>query len=88
MFRSVIAKYGYSSGIAYWEIEADDRNESELKIGVTTNRDFNFNTTFCDHEFGWAFYALGSLRHNNSNTGPGFGRRLKNGVFGVCLNMN
>ncbi|CAD8208157.1 unnamed protein product [Paramecium octaurelia] len=88
-FRTVVAKHGYESGIAYWEIETDDRNESELKIGVTKSKDFDLNKTcFCDYDFGWAFFTQGSLRHNHPNSGPVFAKRLKYGVFGVCLNMN
>lgn len=59
MFRSAVATHGFMGGINYWEIEADDRTENELKIGVTTQRDFNYNTAFCDFEYGWAYYGLG-----------------------------
>ncbi len=58
MFRTAIATNGFEKGIGYWEIEADDRTENELKIGVSTCRDFNYNTAFCDFEFGWAYYGL------------------------------
>lgn len=34
MFRTVIAKEPFMSGVHYWEIEADNRTENELKIGV------------------------------------------------------
>ena len=59
IFRTAVAANGFVGGINYWEIEADDRTEKELKIGVTTNRDFNYNTAFCDFEYGWAYYGLG-----------------------------
>lgn len=42
-FKTVIAKYGFESGIVYWEIKADERTENELKIGVTNKRDFNYD---------------------------------------------
>ena len=46
-------------GIHYWEIILDSRTENELKIGITTNKDFNNNSAFCDYEFGYSFYGLG-----------------------------
>ncbi|CAD8090661.1 unnamed protein product [Paramecium sonneborni] len=89
MFRTAVATYGFEKGIGYWEIEADDKTENELKIGVSTCRDFNYNTAFCDFEFGWAYYGLAQLRHNSNATGPSFGKRFKKeGILGVCLNMN
>ena len=30
-------------GVIYWEVLADDRTENELKIGLTTKKDFNYN---------------------------------------------
>ena len=33
-----------TSGIYYWEILADTKTENELKIGITGEREFNFNT--------------------------------------------
>lgn len=69
MFRTALAEMvdnkfyifikGFTSGVHYWEIVADDRTENELKIGVSTKRDFNYNTAFCDFEYGWAYYGLG-----------------------------
>ena len=61
MFRTAIATFGFEKGIGYWEIEADERTENELKIGVSTSRDFNYNTAFCDFEFGWAYYGLAQV---------------------------
>jgi len=43
----------------YWEIIADDRTENELKIGISTKPDFNYNSAFCDYEYGYSFYGLG-----------------------------
>jgi hypothetical protein len=53
----VVTSYGFTSGIHYWEIVADNRTENELKIGVSTSNILDFNTAFCDHPFGWAFYG-------------------------------
>ena len=61
MFRTAVATHGFTGGINYWEIEADERTENELKIGVTSNRDFNYNAAFCDYDFGWAYYGLGQV---------------------------
>jgi len=69
MFRTALAEMGFMSGTHYWEIVADERTENELKIGVSTKRDFNYNTAFCDFEYGWAYYGLGQLRHNSNATG-------------------
>ena len=77
------------SGIHYWEIAADNRTENELKIGVTTSREFDLNSAFCDHAFGYAYYGLGQLRHSSNASGIQYGKRFKKeGVLGVCLNMN
>lgn len=46
-------------GINYWEIIADSRTENELKIGVTCNQNFNYNSAFCDYDTGFSFYGLG-----------------------------
>jgi E3 ubiquitin-protein ligase NRDP1 len=58
VFRSVTTTFGFTSGVHYWEIVADSRTENELKIGVSTSNNFDFNTAFCDHSFGWAFYGI------------------------------
>jgi E3 ubiquitin-protein ligase NRDP1 len=96
VFRSVTTTFGFTSGVHYWEIVADSRTENELKIGVSTSNNFDFNTAFCDHSFGWAFYGifllnlgLGQLRHHSNASGPQYGKRFKKeGTLGVYLNMN
>jgi len=89
MFRTVIGDTGMNGGIHYWEIYADERTENELKIGVTTKKDFNMNSAFCDYEYGYSFYGLGQLRHNSNASGPQYGKRFKKeGVLGVFLDMN
>ena len=78
-----------NAGTFYWEIHADERTENELKIGISTKKDFNMNSAFCDYEYGYAFYGLGQLRHNSNASGPQFGKRFKKeGVLGVYLDMN
>ena len=57
VFRSAVANIGFSSGINYWEIIADARTENEIKIGITSSKDFDMNSAFCDHPFGWAYYG-------------------------------
>lgn len=49
MFRTVISDNGMFAGIYYWEIIADPRTENELKIGIATKRDFNYNSAFCEY---------------------------------------
>jgi len=89
LFRTVLADTPIRSGIAYWEIWADNRTDNELKIGVTTKSDFNMNTSFSDFEFGFAFYGLGQLRHGSNASGSQYGRRFKkDGVLGCMVNMN
>ena len=58
MFRTLLGDEGFMEGIHYWEIIGDGRTENELKIGVTTTKNFNFNTSFSDFEYGFAFYGL------------------------------
>jgi hypothetical protein len=57
LFRTTIANYGFTSGVHYWEILADNRTENELKIGVATLANFDYNSAFCDHPFGYAYYG-------------------------------
>lgn len=61
LFRTSIANYGFTSGVHYWEILADSRTENELKIGVSCSTSFDFNSAFCDHAFGFAYYGNSSL---------------------------
>ena len=78
-----------TNGIYYWEIIADERTENELKIGITTKNNFNFNSAFCDYEHGFGYYGLGQLRHNSNASGPQYGKRFKkDGYLGVFLDMN
>ena len=58
LFRSVLANTGFTGGIHYWEILADNRTENELKIGVTTMKDFDYNSAFCDYNFGFSYYGI------------------------------
>mmetsp|Transcript_5416 Transcript_5416/g.5546 ORF Transcript_5416/g.5546 Transcript_5416/m.5546 type:complete len:469 (+) Transcript_5416:10-1416(+) len=88
-FRTIVGCTPFTSGVHYWEIIADRRTENELKIGVTRNINFNYDTSFSDYSFGWAFYGIGQLRHNNNATGEGYGKKFKkHGVLGVFLDMN
>lgn len=71
MFRTVMGDTAMNGGVHYWEIIADARTENELKIGVSTKKDgLNFNSAFCDYEYGYAYYGLGQLRHNSNASGP------------------
>ena len=89
VFRSVTTTFGFTSGVHYWEIVADSRTENELKIGVSTSNNFDFNTAFCDHPFGYAYYGLGQLRSGSNSSGNQYGKRLKKqGTLGIFLNMD
>jgi E3 ubiquitin-protein ligase NRDP1 len=88
-FRSIVANEPFTEGIHYFEIIADKRTESELKIGYTKNPDFNYDTSFSDYPFGWAFYGVGQLRHDNNAGGENYGKKFKKyGTLGVFLDMN
>lgn len=88
-FRTIIATVPFTSGVHYWEIAADRRTENELKIGITKNINFNYDTSFSDYSFGWAFYGVGQLRHGNNTTGDIYGKKFKkSGILGVFLDMN
>jgi hypothetical protein len=43
-FRSIAANAPFMNGVHYWEIMADRRTENELKIGITKNINFNYDT--------------------------------------------
>eukprot|EP00330_Aristerostoma_sp_ATCC50986_P000740 CAMPEP_0114592952 /NCGR_PEP_ID=MMETSP0125-20121206/14652_1 /TAXON_ID=485358 ORGANISM="Aristerostoma sp., Strain ATCC 50986" /NCGR_SAMPLE_ID=MMETSP0125 /ASSEMBLY_ACC=CAM_ASM_000245 /LENGTH=285 /DNA_ID=CAMNT_0001791857 /DNA_START=280 /DNA_END=1137 /DNA_ORIENTATION=- len=89
MFRTVIADTPLNGGVHYWEIHADKRTDNELKIGIALQRDFTYNSAFCDHEFGYAFYGLGQLRHGSNASGTQYGKRFKKeGVLGCFLDQN
>ena len=88
-FRTIVSNTSFSSGVHYWEISADRRTENELKIGITKNINFNYDTSFSDYNFGWAFYGVGQLRHGNNATGNIYGKKFKkSGTLGVFLDMN
>jgi hypothetical protein len=78
-----------TGGIHYWEIHADSRTDNELKIGVATKKEFNYNSAFCDYDYGFAFYGLGQLRHGSNASGSPYGKKFKKeGALGVFLDMN
>lgn len=54
-----MADRGFTEGLHYFEIIADAQTENELKVGVTKVADFDMNSSFSDHNFGWAFYGIG-----------------------------
>ena len=88
-FRTILSNTPFNSGVHYWEISADRRTENELKIGITKNINFNYDTSFSDYNFGWAFYGVGQLRHGNNATGDVYGKKFKKtGVLGIFLDMN
>jgi len=89
IFKTVLGDQSFNGGIHYWEIHADPRTENELKIGVSVKKDFEPNTAFCDFDYGFAYYGLGQLRHGSNANGNAFGKKFKKeGVLGVCLDMN
>jgi E3 ubiquitin-protein ligase NRDP1 len=89
MFRTVLGDQGFTSGIHYWELQADPRTENEIKIGVSLKKDFNLNSAFCDYEFGYAYYGLAQLRAGSNATGAPYGKKFKKeGVLGIFLDMN
>jgi E3 ubiquitin-protein ligase NRDP1 len=89
LFKSIISDTPMMGGVHYWEIIADSRTENELKIGVSTLKEFNYNTAYCDFEYGFAYYGLGQVRHNSNSLGGAYGKKFKKtGALGVCLDMN
>ena len=58
LFRTTMTGQGFMSGVHYWEILTDNRTENELKIGVSLSNSFDFNSAFCDHSFGFAYYGI------------------------------
>ena len=55
-----ISYKGFTSGIHYWEVILDERTENEIKVGVSTISNMDFNTAFCDFDYGFGFYAIGN----------------------------
>jgi E3 ubiquitin-protein ligase NRDP1 len=60
VFRTVVANVGFTNGVNYWEIVADERTENELKIGVTSDPNGDCNVAFCNLPTGWAYYGTRS----------------------------
>lgn len=88
-FRSVVSNQPFDKGVHYFEVAADRRTENEIKIGVTKNINFNYDTSFSDYDFGYAFYGIGQLRHSNNVTGEVYGKKFKkSGTLGIFLDMN
>jgi len=89
VFRSIVANEPFMEGIHYFEIIADKRTESEFKVGVTKNPNFDYTKSFSDYPFGWAFYGVGQLRHGDNCEGEMYGKKFKKyGTLGVFLDMN
>lgn len=89
IFKSVIGDTSFKGGVNYWEIHADNRTENELKIGVATKNTFDPASAYCDFDYGFAYYGLGQLRHGSNASGNPYGKKFKKeGVLGVCLDMN
>jgi E3 ubiquitin-protein ligase NRDP1 len=89
IFKTVLGDQAFYNGVHYWEIHADPRTENELKIGIALKKDFDSNSAFCDFEYGYAYYGLGQLRHNSNANGVAYGKKFKKeGVLGICLDMN
>jgi len=65
IFKSVIGDTPMQGGGRfYWEILPDKMSTNELKVGVTTKRNFPFDqSSFSDFYFGWSYYLTGKLRH-------------------------
>ena len=60
-----------------------------MKIGVSLRKNFDPNTAYCDFDYGYAYYGLGQLRHGSNANGNPYGKKFKKqGVLGVCLDMN
>lgn len=43
-FRTIIGNTPFESDVHYWEIISDRRTENELKVGITRNTNFNYDT--------------------------------------------
>ena len=59
VFRTALAEPCFTSGVNYWELTMDPRTENEMKIGVCWEEMMNYDTAYCDHSGGFAYYTLG-----------------------------
>lgn len=66
-FRTIVGCTPFNSGVHYWEITADRRTENELKIGVTRNINFNYDTVrlYLKNNFFCIIYYLQSFSDYN-----------------------
>ncbi|KRX08890.1 Concanavalin A-like lectin/glucanases superfamily [Pseudocohnilembus persalinus] len=88
VFRSVLTNQGFSDGVHYWEINIGPKG-NDLKIGVSCQTEFNYDSAFCDHKFGFGIYGH-DLRNGSNASGKRYSPkiRVKPGcTVGVCLNM-
>ena len=43
-FRSVVTDFDFTGGVQYWEVLCDRASENELKVGVTSKKNFNLES--------------------------------------------
>ena len=89
IFKNVLADRPFETiGIYYWEIKPSPDTENELKVGVTGSNTFDPKVTFCDQEYGFAYYGISQVRHGSKTIGGKYGKPFKNvGSLGILLNM-
>lgn len=68
-FATAVSKVGLTKTAHLVEMQIFGKSDKPIKIGVVTSKDFDHNGAFSDSEFGYSFYTLGQLRHNDDGKG-------------------
>jgi hypothetical protein len=84
----VISSTSFSFGIQYWEFLLLNV-KNPVKIGVTTDKNIDLSTAFCDHPSGFGFFTIGQLRNGSDSMGVVYSEKMtNNGKIGIVLNCN
>lgn len=68
-FATAVSKVGLTKTAHLVEMQVTAKSDKPVKIGVVTSLDFDYNQSFSDFEYGYAFYTLGQLRQNDDGKG-------------------
>lgn len=55
-------------GAHYFEIKIFNGCKG-FKVGISSNKDINLNSSFCDFDSGYAFFSKGQLRNGSDSMG-------------------
>lgn len=84
-FTTVVSKIGFTRNIHVVEMMVTTRPEKPVKIGLVSNLNFDKTKSFSDTPYGYAFYTLGQLRHNDHGKGLRYAKKLETETFNIAI---